>query len=59
MSSPPADDGETDGAHAPPTVDPSSGDPLLHQDGARRSSSDRRAACLMSHHSYFIVTDIS
>ena len=33
----PADDGEADGATAPPTYDPSSEEPLPHNDGARKS----------------------
>ena len=36
-ASQPADDGEADGATAPPTVDPSSEEPLPHRDGARKS----------------------
>ena len=36
-ASQPADDGEADGATAPPAVDPSSEEPLPHRDGARKS----------------------
>ena len=36
-ASQPADDGEADGATTPPTVDPSSEEPLPHRDGARKS----------------------
>ena len=32
-----ADDGEADGAPAPPAYDPSSEEPLPHKDGARKS----------------------
>ena len=36
-ASQPAEDGEADGATAPPTVDPFSEEPLPHRDGARKS----------------------
>ena len=36
-ASQPAEDGEADGATAPPTVDPFSEEPLPHRDGVRKS----------------------
>ena len=36
-ASQPAEDGEADGATAPPTVDPSSEEPPVHSGGARKS----------------------
>jgi hypothetical protein len=39
-ASQPADDGEAVGAETPTTADPSSGEPLPHRDGARRTLAD-------------------